>query len=567
MKNHCLKMGALALGMMLALAFAPCLPASAQTIPGCTLTDLQALAGKTSYTVTITSATPADVPSTTIAFCDVRGNITTEDPGPNTVEFELGLPVLDNGRFLFLGGGGFNGYIPAGEVDDGVSVGFATAYTDSGHESFFASIPGEEGFSSLDGSWGLLAGNMPNTPAQVDFSYRGVHASTVVAQSITAGYYSMTSSPISYFDGCSTGGREALVEAQKFPDDYNGIVAGDPAISDPIAGFNWNDQALLSSFDAYLSNSAVAILDAAVTAACDGSDGVIDGLIEDPRLCKFNPASIECKGGATSNCLTAAQVATVRAIQKGARAEDGTQLYPGYTLSNPGGSDGWDLWITGFVTPTIPPVGGEPWGSPPASLATAPFQWSFQDQFLKYFVFNDPTYNSLTFDFNGSDVAMLEEVVARYGGNGENTDLSPFFANGGKLIMYHGWSDPALTPFVSVDYYSAVAKTLGGGFKHLQKNARLFMVPGMHHCTGGPGPYNFDPLTPLVGWVETGVAPDRIIGEVPAGPQAGRTFPLCPFPSLAVYKGGGVDDAANWVCKTRSNHRFSRGNSHEGHQH
>jgi len=383
MKNHCLKMGALALGMMLALAFAPCLAASAQTIPGCTLTDLQALAGKTSYTVTITSATPADVPSTTIAFCDVRGNITTEDPGPNTVKFELGLPVLENGRFLFVGGGGFNGYIPVGAVDDGVSVGFATAYTDSGHESFFASIPGEEGFSTLDGSWGLLPGNMQNTPAQVDFSYRGVHASTVVAQSITAGYYSMTSSPISYFDGCSTGGREALVEAQKFPDDYNGIVAGDPAISDPIAGFNWNDQALLSSFDAYLSNSAVAILDAAVTAACDGSDGVIDGLIEDPRLCKFNPTSIECKGGATSNCLTAAQVATVRAIQKGARAEDGTQLYPGYTLSNPGGSDGWDLWITGFVTPTIPPVGGEPWGSPPASLATAPLQWSFQDQFLK----------------------------------------------------------------------------------------------------------------------------------------------------------------------------------------
>src|SRR5580704_7091031 len=267
MKNHCLKMGALALGMMLALAFAPCLAASAQTIPGCTLTDLQALAGKTSYTVTITSATPADVPSTTIAFCDVRGNITTEDPGPNTVKFELGLPVLENGRFLFVGGGGFNGYIPVGAVDDGVSVGFATAYTDSGHESFFASIPGEEGFSTLDGSWGLLPGNMQNTPAQVDFSYRGVHASTVVAQSITAGYYSMTSSPISYFDGCSTGGREALVEAQKFPDDYNGIVAGDPAISDPIAGFNWNDQALLSSFDAYLSNSAVAILDAAVTAA------------------------------------------------------------------------------------------------------------------------------------------------------------------------------------------------------------------------------------------------------------------------------------------------------------
>jgi Tannase and feruloyl esterase len=295
MKNHWQKMGALALGMTLALALAPCLPASALTIPGCTQTDLQNLANNiTSFAVTITSATPMDVPSTTIAFCDVRGNITTEDPGPNTVEFELGLPVLDNGRFLFLGG--FNGYIPAGVVDGGVSVGFATAYTDSGHESVFASVPSLVGLSALDGSWGLLAGDVPNTPAQVDFSYRGVHASTVVAQSITTGYYSMTSSPISYFDGCSTGGREALVEAQLFPDDYNGIVAGDPAISDPIAGFNWNDQALLSSSDAYLSNTAVVILDAAVTAACDGSDGVIDGLIEDPRLCKFNPASIECKG-------------------------------------------------------------------------------------------------------------------------------------------------------------------------------------------------------------------------------------------------------------------------------
>ena len=565
MKNDWTKMGAFALGMTLALLFAPCLPASAQTIPGCMQTDLQDLANNISaFAVTITSATPTYVPSTTIAFCDVTGDITTEDPGPNTVEFELGLPASFNKRFLFLGGGGFNGYIPAGVVDDGVSAGFATAYTDSGHESVFASNASLVALSALDGSWGLLQpGNIPNTAAQVDFSYRGVHASTVVAQSITTGYYD--GPLISYFDGCSTGGREALVEAQLFPDDYNGIVAGDPAISDPIAGFNWNDEALLSSSDAYLSNTAVAILDAAVTAACDGCDGVIDGLIEDPRLCKFDPASIECKGGNTSNCLTAAQVATVKAIQAGARAEDGTQLYPGYTLSNPGGTDGWIEWITGLVTPTMPPP--EPWGDPPASLATAPLQWSFQDQFLKYFVFNDPTYDSLTFDFNGSDVAKLEEVVARYGGNGEDTDLSPFFANGGKLIMYHGWSDPALTPFVSVNYYSAVAKTLGGGFKHLQNNARLFMVPGMHHCTGGPGPYDFDPLTPLVEWVEAGVAPDRIIGEVPAGQQAGRTFPLCPFPSLAVYQGGGVDDAANWVCKAHTNHRFGRGNSHKGHQH
>jgi len=447
--------------------------------PLCNSANLQTIADRiSSFAVTIISATPTPTP---VSFCDVKGDITTEVSTPNTVEFELGLPVTYNGRLLFLGGGGFNGYIPTGVVDGGVSAQFETAYTDSGHESSFASINGEQGLSALDGSWGLLPDGGPNTAARVDFSYLGVHASTVVARALTAGYYG--GAPISYFEGCSTGGREALVEAQKFPDDYQGIVAGDPAISDPIAGFTWNDEALLSSSDAYLTNSAVATLDAAVTSACDASDGVVDGLIEDPRLCNFDPASIECKHGANSNCLTAAQVATVKTIQAGARAGNGTQLYPGYTLSNPGGPGGWDLWITGSETPTIPPVEGEPWGEPPASLVIAPLQWSFQDQFLKYFVFNDPSYQALGFNFKSSDVATLQAVVSKNGGNGENTDLSPFFGNGGKLIMYHGWSDSALTPFVSVDYYSGVAKTLGGGFPELLNNARLFMVPGMHHCS------------------------------------------------------------------------------------
>lgn len=541
--------------LVLVLALLPSASARAGTA-SCTQTELQSLASNTSYTVTITSATAETTP---VSFCDVTGNITTENPGPNTVMFELGLPDNFNGRFLFLGGGGFNGYIPTGVVDAGVTAGFATAYTDSGHESMFASNPSLAGFSALDGTWALLEpGNVPDTAAQADFSYRGVHSTTVVAQSITGGYYS-SSNLISYFDGCSTGGREALVEAQKFPDDYDGIVAGDPAISDPIAGFNWNYQALFSSSDAYLPPTAIVTLDAAVTAACDGSDGVIDGLIQDPRLCKFDPASIECKGSNTSNCLTAAQVATVKAIQAGARAEDGTQLYPGYTLSNPGGTDGWILWITGAPPTSGPP---EPWGSP--SYFTAPLQWTFQDQFLKYFVFNDPNYNSLSFDFNGSDVTTLEQVVSMYGGNGENADLAPFFSHGGKLIMYHGWSDPALTPFVSVDYYSRVAKTLGGGFKHLQNSARLFMVPGMHHCGGGPGPNVFDMLMPLDTWVTTGVAPKDVIaahcpGNASSCTTPDRTMPLCPYPKVASYIGGNVDVASSWICKKHINHRFYKG--------
>ncbi|MFZ0676864.1 tannase/feruloyl esterase family alpha/beta hydrolase [Candidatus Binatus sp.] len=438
--------------------------------------------------------------------------------------------------------------------------GYAEAVTDTGHESVFGPA------ASLDGSFALLEpGNIPNMAAIEDFAYRAVHLSTLAGQNLTNQYY--VAPMFSYFDGCSTGGRQALVEAQKFPADFNGIVAGDPAISDPIAGFNWNDLALLtdSAGDSWLPPSQIAVLDAAVTSACDASDGVVDGLIEDPRLCNFDPASIQCSKKLTSNCLTAAQVATVKKIYAGATTPDGTQLYPGYTASNPGGNDGWEEWITGFAPPPDGFGVDNPYGVVPASFGAAPLQFSFQDQFMKFFVFDDPSYNSLTFDFaDPTQVALLNTVITNFNSNGEDTDLSPFFGAGGKLVMYHGWSDPALTPFVSVDYYTAVAQTLGGGFKHLQDDARLFMVPGMHHCSGGPGPYNFDPLTPLTVWVESGVAPARIIGEVPAGPQAGRTFPLCPFPSLAVFQGGNVNDATNWVCKAHTNHRFSPGQSKKG---
>ncbi len=495
------------------------------------------------------------------ANCIVKGSIaTTSGTQTGSVLFAVGLPspASWNGRFVFVGGGGYQGTLPS--PTQLLPFGYAEAVTDTGHESPF--------HTSLDGSFALIEpGNIPNMAGVEDFAYRAVHLSTLAGQNLTNQYYAAPM--FSYFDGCSTGGRQALVEAEKFPDDFNGIVAGDPAISDPIAGFNWNDLALLSDStgDSWLPPAQIAVLDAAVTKACDASDGVVDGLIEDPRLCKFDPASIQCSTKLTSNCLTAAQVATVKKIYAGATTPDGTQLYPGYTASNPGGSDGWELWITGFAAPPDGFGVDNPYGVVPASFGAAPLQFSFQDQFMKFFVFDDPSYNSLTFDFaDASQVALLNTVITNFNSNGEDTDLSPFFGAGGKLVMYHGWSDPALTPFVSVDYYTNVAKTLGGGFKHLQDNARLFMVPGMHHCSGGPGPYNFDPLTPLTGWVESGVAPDRIIGEVPAGPQAGRTFPLCPFPSLAVFQGGNVNDAANWVCKAHTNHRNSPGNSKKGHK-
>jgi len=546
-----LPIGLLAIAIMIMSVVRP-----AFAVPTCTTTALGPLVPADT---TITSAAVVTL-SSTASYCDVKGTIATATGSQTGTDmFEFVLPTPWNGRFLFLGNGGFAGSVQAApEFPAWAGLGFALAATDTGHESIYNSL----GAGDLDGSFGLIGG-VPNQAAIEDFSYRAVHLTTVAGETLTNNYYG--TAMFSYFDGCSTGGRQAMVEAQKFPDDYDGIVAGDPAINDPIAGFNWNDQALLSDTagDSYLPPDKITLLDSAVLSACDGSDGVIDGLIEDPRLCNFDPASIQCSRKLTSNCLTAAQVATIKKIYAGATTPDGKQLYPGYTASDPGGDDGWTLWITGFVPPNFGVA--NPWGTVPASFFEGPLQFSFQDQAMKYLVSDNPAYDSLSFDFaDPSQVAQLNAVVTEYGGNGENTDLSPFFDAGGKLLMYHGWSDPALTPFVSVDYYSDMAKTRAGGFKHLQDNARLFMVPGMHHCSGGPGPYNFDPLTPLIGWVESGVAPDRIIGEVPS---SGRTFPLCPFPDLAVYQGGGVNDAANWVCKPHTNHRFSHGHSKKGHHH
>ncbi|HLK87020.1 MAG TPA: tannase/feruloyl esterase family alpha/beta hydrolase [Candidatus Binataceae bacterium] len=516
-------------------------PRTAAAFLSCDATTLQGVAPAGT---TIASATMHASPS----YCDVLGKIATASEGQNnTVIFELGLPSAWLGDFVMIGNGGFAGSLQAvtgGEFIGAVDFGLAAAATDTGHESALGPL------GSLDGSFGLV-GNEPAFAAREDFSYRAVHLTALAGKAITMAYYGVPGM-FSYFDGCSTGGRQALVEAQKFPTDFNGIVAGDPAIGDPIAGFNWNDQALLKSSAGYLTPENIELVDRAVLEECDGLDGMVDGLIQDPRKCHFDPRSLMCAGGNQTDCLNNQQVKTLQAIYSGAVTNGKRRLYPGYMASDPGGPDGWAQWITGFVPPQF--AVANPWGAPPASLAVAPLQWSFQDQFLKYFVFDDPAYDSLGFNFrHKSDVSALNSIVTEFRGNGENIDLAPFFNAGGKLVMYHGWSDPALTPRISVDYYTAVARLLyGGDFSRLQANARLFMVPGMHHCAGGPGPNVFDPLTPLIEWVQFGVPPVSIVAahfvdNDPTKP-VDRTMPLCPYPQRAKYIGGVVTQASSWVC-------------------
>jgi feruloyl esterase len=500
---------------------------------------------------TIVSATPQTDP---VAYCDVTGYVTTENPGPNQVSLEIGLPANWNGRFLMIGNGGFAGsldypsvfltFIDPSPLQTEVSAGFATVITDAGHEGI-----GPNPF--LDGTWAL------NDPAaQLDWLVRGAHVAAVAGKFIARGFYKRKSR--SYFMGCSDGGREGLIEAEKFPTDFDGIVAGDPLLGNAFLGFNWNAKHLLATPDNYLTADKLDLVTTAVMQSCDAADGVADGLIQDPRRCHFDPAKLLCHDGDSSACLTAGQVATLKAIYAGARTVAGQQIYPGFTSSDPSGDpslvveDGWDLWITGFVPPDSP-GSSEPWSNPDLE----PWQFTLQDQFLKYSVFGDPTYDSLGFNFNGRDLLKAEAAINQYGAAATDPDLSLFRDEGGKLILYHGWSDPALAPLATIQYYDSVLASKSNEERGpAQQFARLFMAPGMRHCigSGGPGPNFFDPLTPVINWVEQGTAPGQILAahfqnNDPTSGIVTRTMPLCPYPEAAVFNGGDVNDAANWTCK------------------
>jgi len=516
----------------LLLTLGPSAVVSAQAGVVCTQAAIQALSPRDT---TIVAATPQSDP---VAYCSVLAYVTTLHPGPNQVNFGLSLPVRGNGRFLFIGNGGFGGGFGFPEVfpdfeslPDLTKAGFAIAFTDTGHQGIF-----------LDGSWALN-----DQAKQDDFLFRGVHVTAVAAKAITNKFYDRRAR--SYFAGCSTGGREGLVEAQRFPEDFDGIIAGNPAIGPFVPGFNWNQEHLTHTADSYVPPDKLALVDAVVMSRCDVADGVADGLIQDPRKCNFDPARLRCSVTNNSTCLTEAQVAGLKAVYAGATNADGEIIYPGLMKSDPAVDDSWATWITGFIPPDAPGT-AEPWSDP----TLAPWQFLFQDQALKFFVFADPAYNSFKFDLNSGDLAKTRRVMNRGGGEGINPDLSAFQNHGGKLIVYHGWSDPVFSPLETIRYYNAIIENQGssGRTEHF---ARLFMAPGMQHCVGsGPGPNVFDPLPSLIDWVERNVDPMQIVAahfqnNDPSTGVVTRTMPLCPYPKTAVFKGGDISQAANWTCR------------------
>jgi len=506
----------------------------------CDPVSIQAIAPKKT---TVSSATMTGTPS----YCDVMASITTDKANGNVVNFEIGLPQASkwNSRFLFTGNGGFGGSI-ALDVGDLESGDYAVAATDTGHVDLVAN----------DASWALN-----NVQAVKDFEYRAVHDATVSSEAIVESYYGGASFH-SYFNGCSTGGRQALVEAQKYPKDFDGIVAGDPAIGDPFIDFNADAQQILQSGDNFIDSGATKLFNEAVLNECDGLDGVVDGLIQDPSVCNFDPATLECAAGQTANCLTPGQVASFNAIFAGAVDTHGKPLYVGYSASDVIESSdedsAWGNWLTGCpatqpicLDPLFGTSASEPWTGEFPPL-TSPGQWTFQEQVLRYFVFNDPNYDSRTFDFTSQKlINQVTNSVKRWGGNGLKANIKAFTNMGHKLLMFHGWSDPALSPYISVQYYNSVQAVLGS---NTTDDVRLFMVPGMHHCQGlGPGPNIFDPLTPMTEWAEGGPAPNGIIASHHINDDLtkpiDRTMPLCVYPTLAQYDNvGPVDSSSSWSC-------------------
>jgi feruloyl esterase len=471
----------------------------------------------------ITSATAVStgtfaVPKTTASigalppFCRVAA---TTKPA---IRFEVWLPLHNwNGKFQGVGNGGTAGVISYRAMAAALRRGYAVASTDTGH----VNTPPSNGF---DSTWAL---GHPELVA--DFGYRGLHLTTINGKQIAQAFYGKGPAH-SYYVGCSKGGEQGLMEAQRFPDDYDGLLVGDPANNwtRHYAGAHlWYSIATLKDPESYIPASKVPLLANAVIAACDAIDGVKDGVLDDPRKCHFDPAVLACKEGEpTSSCFTPKQVKAIKNIWGGAHDSHGNLIYPGLLPGGENGSGGWSSWITG-------------------NKPFAATHWKAATGFFKDMVFEDPNYNALNFNYDTDMKIALAKTSRSL--DATNPDLRPLQRRGGKLILYHGWSDPDISPLNTINYYNQVQATVGSSTPQF---LRLFMVPGMNHCGGGPGPNHFDGVTALEEWVEDGEAPEKIIAFHTTEGEVDRTRPLCPYPQVAVYSGkGSTNNAVNFSCK------------------
>jgi feruloyl esterase len=491
-----------------AAAGTACANLAAMTIPNVTINASAVVAAGT-FTPPGPQA-PGATPSPLPAFCRVEA--TARPTSDSEIKFEIWIPPVDawNGKFQGVGNGGYQGSISYTAMAAALRRGYATASTDTGH-------------TGDDVKFGQ------NHPEKViDYGWRAIHVMTDTAKLVVRNAQGRFADK-SYFVGCSAGGHQAMSEAQRFPEDYDGIIAGAPAnnrIRQTFA-FMWSWTATHNDDGTPILTAAkLALVTKAAVAACDANDALKDGLIEDPRKCSFDAATLACKPGADdSTCLTPAQVEAVKKVHDGVKnPRTGEQIFTGWPRGSENFGDaaimGWRQYITDMKEPSRVGV-------------------------LKYWLFNDPNWDVRTLDYD-RDFAFANERLPHL--HAVDRDLAPFKKSGGKLISYAGWMDPVVPPQDTAAYYEGVAKVMGG-YDKTRDFYRLFTAPGMGHCAGGPGPNTFDALTALENWVERGVAPDRLIATHSTGGKVDRTRPLCPYPQVARHTGkGSIDEAASFAC-------------------
>jgi len=466
-------------------------------------------------TITSAAMVTGDPAKNTSSYCEVKGEISPTPKSHIGVVFRL--PENWNGRVLGIGGGGWQGDTSLRNAQNGLNRGYATLQTNAGHDP----KTGPDGrANAFDSSWAA------EPEAVTDFAYRAIHLTSVVGKQVATRYYGKPLQ-LAVFQGCSTGGRMALMEAHRFPDDYNAIVAGAPVFNLQVQTAGLVKGRLFTSDKTAFDDAQVKLAASAVLDACDTLDGVKDGLISDPRACKWDPGAIQCKAGepASDACLTADQVGALRRAYAGVRAADGKMAV--YGLSR-GGETGWSTFVA--VRPRA------------AAAAPAPAPAAPAGNPLNAYIYGDANFDEAKFN-PVTDTAKVRSSAFAKDYESDDPDIRAFLGKGGKLLLWHGLSDPGPSPYATIDYYTAVKTTAGAN-----SAVRLFAAPGVGHCGGGTGAASFDTLAAMDDWIATSKAPEVIPAS---NPQKNFTRPLCAWPALPFYKGeGDPNAAASFSCRS-----------------
>jgi feruloyl esterase len=446
---------------------------------------------------------PEDPTKKLPAFCEVVGVIS---PAPGSgIGVVYRLPQNWNGKFLGLGGGGWAGNIKLDIAEPGLTRGYATAQTDGGHP----------GTGVRDTSWA-------NDITITDFAFRAVHQMTVIGKSVVAKYYGRDHSR-AYFHGCSTGGRQGLMEVQRYPRDYDGVIAGAPVYSLVTQTSAIVRNQAFAREGAQLTTEQLEALNAASLQACDTKDGLKDGIVTDPRLCDFDPGVLACKENSKGLCLRPPQLAAVRRMYAGVKTSAGETVAPPLTR---GGEADWAR----FIAATSPPT--------PTSAVGI--------DGLRGAIFGNPDFELDAFDPDRDFRTVRDSGFARQY-EAADPDISAFVERGGKLLLWHGWDDAGPSPFMTIDYFERMRQVTGPKVKSVDDGARLFIAPGVYHCRNGPGADQFDLLGTIDAWVEQDAAPESMLATRTDG---SLSRPLCRYPALPRYKGRGKPaEAASFVCK------------------